>query len=117
MPSASGVMPIIYLTTTGAKSGEPRSLPVLSVPDGENLILVGSNWGNPKNPNWIYNLRAHPKAQVRRGNKQQKFRVRELTGDERGIYWQKATTLYPPYTTYQAHAGRTLPMFLLEPES
>ena len=108
-------MPIIYLTTTGAKSGIPRSSPVLCIPDGENLILVGSNWGNLKNPNWAYNLRTNPRTQVRKGKMVKGFRARELQGDERAAYWQKAVKFYPPYVSYEQHASRSLPIFLLEP--
>lgn len=115
IPSATGnIMPIIYLTTTGAKSKIPRSVPVLSVPDGVNRILVGSNWGNPQNPSWVYNLRAYPRAQVRKGKIKIDFTVRELHGNERAVTWQKAVAFYPLYTSYEQRSGRLLPVFLLE---
>ncbi|MGB8213707.1 MAG: nitroreductase family deazaflavin-dependent oxidoreductase [Anaerolineales bacterium] len=116
VPSAYwNIMPIIYLTTTGAKSGLPHSIPVLCISDGENLILVGSNWGNPKNPSWAYNLRMHPQTQVRKGKTVKGFTARELHGDERAAYWQKAVAFYPPYVSYEQHSSRSLPIFLLEP--
>ena len=116
IPSAKGnIMPVHYLTTTGAKSGLPRSVPVLCVPDGENLILIGSNWGNPQNPNWSYNLRANPRAHVRRGKMQKDCIARELHGEERAATWKKAVKFYPPYAAYEQHAKRSLPVFLLEP--
>jgi deazaflavin-dependent oxidoreductase (nitroreductase family) len=116
IPSANwNIVPIIYLTTVGAKSGIPRSIPVLCIPDGDNLILVGSNWGNPKNPGWAYNLRVHSQTQVRKGRTAMSFIARELHGDERAAYWQKAVKFYPPYISYEQHSGRSLPMFLLEP--
>jgi deazaflavin-dependent oxidoreductase (nitroreductase family) len=91
IPSANwNIMPIIYLTTTGTKSGIPRSSPVPCIPDRENLILVGSNWGNPKNPGRAYNLRTHSQTQVRRGKMAKGFTARELHGDERAATWQKA---------------------------
>lgn len=115
IPSANwDIMPIIYLTTTGAKSGIPRSNPVLCIPDGDNLILVGSNWGNSKNPAWAYNLRAHPQTQVRKGKTTNRFTARELGGDERTATWQKAVRFYPPYVSYEQRSGRSLPIFLLE---
>jgi len=115
VPSAYwNIMPIIYLTTTGAKSGLPHSTPVLCIPDGENLILVGSNWGNPKNPSWAYNLRANPQTQVRKGKTVKDFSARELGGDERAVYWQKAVRFYPPYVSYEQRSNRLLPIFLLE---
>ena len=117
IPSANwNIMPVIYLTTTGAKSGIPRSSPVLGIPDGEKLILVGSNWGNPKNPSWAYNLRANPQTQVRKGKKVKDFSARELRGDERAAYWQKAIRFYPPYISYEQRSNRSLPIFLLEPK-
>ena len=116
IPSANwDIMPIIYLTTTGAKSGIPRSIPVLCIQDGGKLILVGSNWGNPKNPSWAYNLRMHPQAQVRKGKTIKNFSARELRGDERTLYWQTAVRFYPPYMSYEQRAGRSLTIFLLEP--
>jgi F420H(2)-dependent quinone reductase len=116
IPSAYwDIMPIIYLTTTGAKSGILRSIPVLCIPDDENLILVGSNWGNRQNPSWAYNLRAHAETQVRKGKRTKCFTARELRGDERAFYWQKAIRFYPPYISYEQRSGRSLPIFLLEP--
>lgn len=116
VPSANGnIMPMIYLTTIGAKSQTLRSLPLLSIPDGLKLILVGSNWGKAQNPSWVYNLRANPQAQVRRGQTTQTFMARELHGAERAAYWQKAIAFYPPYVSYEQRAGRQLPVFLLEP--
>jgi len=116
IPSANwNIMPIIYLITVGAKTGVPRPIPVLCIPDGDNLVLLGSNWGNPKNPGWSYNLRVHPQAQVRKGKTVKTFTARELHGDERAIYWQKAVMFYPPYVSYERHSGRSLPVFLLEP--
>jgi deazaflavin-dependent oxidoreductase (nitroreductase family) len=116
IPSANwNVMPIIYLTTTGAKSGIQRSVPVLCIPDGENLILVGSNWGNLQNPGWVYNLRAHPQTQVRKGKMTKSFRARELHSSERAVYWKKAVQFYPPYVSYEERSCRSLPFFLLEP--
>ena len=115
IPSAQGgMMPVHYLTTTGAKSGIRRSVPVLCVPDGENLILVGSNWGKAQNPGWVYNLRAHPNAYIVKGKMQKDVVARELHADERTTYWQKATAFYPPYRRYEQAAGRMLPIFLLE---
>ena len=117
IPSGNwNVMPIIYLTTTGAKSGIPRSTPVLSIPDGEKLILIGSNWGGPQNPNWVINLRSHPQTQVRKGKMVRGLRARELHGDERAAIWQKAVRFYPPYVAYEQRSRRSLPIFLLEPE-
>ena len=115
IPSANrNIMPIVYLTTIGAKSQIPRSVPVLCIPDGRNLILVGSNWGNQQNPGWTYNLRTHPKAQIYKDREKINFTARELHDDERAVYWQKAVEFYPPYKSYEQRSGRSLPIFLLE---
>lgn len=112
IPSAKwNVMPIIYLTTTGAKSGIPRSVPVLGIPDDGNLILVGSNWGNLQNPGWVYDLRTHPQTQVRKGKMTKGFRARELRGDEWEVFWQIAVRLYPPYVNYEQRSFSSLPFF------
>jgi deazaflavin-dependent oxidoreductase (nitroreductase family) len=87
---------------------------VLCIPDGEDLILVGSNWGGPRNPAWVYNLRAHPGAQVCKRRLWKEYTARELHGDERALYWQKAVRFYPPYPSYERRSGRLLPVFLLE---
>jgi F420H(2)-dependent quinone reductase len=116
IPSATGgIMPIYFLTTLGARSQKPRSQPVLCVPDDGKLILVGSNWGNSSNPGWVYNLRAHPRARVSKGSLVQAVTARELSGEERLTYWQRAVAFYPLYIAYARRSGRTLPVFLLEP--
>jgi deazaflavin-dependent oxidoreductase (nitroreductase family) len=116
IPSALGnIMPIYFLTTLGARSRQPRSQPVLCIPLDGQFILVGSNWGKTRNPAWVYNLRAHPRARLCKGKIQKAVIARELHGDERRFYWQKATAFYPPYDSYEQRSGRTLPVFLLEP--
>jgi len=115
IPSAKGdIMPICYLTTTGAKSKTLRSVPVLCIPDDKNLILVGSNWGKSQNPSWVYNLRAHPKVQVRKGKMEKDFIAHELYDDDQDAYWQKAIAFYPPYIKYEQRSKRTFPIFLLQ---
>ena len=117
IPSANGeIMPICYLTTIGAKSQLQRSVPVLCIPNGNGLILVGSNWGKPQNPSWVYNLRANPRVKVRKGGLKKEFIAIELHNHDREAYWQKATAYYPPYNTYERRSGRLLPVFLLEVE-
>jgi len=115
IPSAKGdILPICYLTTTGAKSKTLRSVPVLCIPDDKNLILVGSNWGKSRNPGWVYNLRAHPKVQVRKGKIEKEFMAYELYDNERDAYWQKAIAFYPPYIRYEQRSERSFPIFLLK---
>jgi deazaflavin-dependent oxidoreductase (nitroreductase family) len=116
IPSALGnVMPIYFLSTLGARSRQPRSQPVLCIPMDGLFILVGSNWGNSRNPAWVYNLRVHPRGRICKGKINTVVIARELQGDERRTYWQKATAFYPPYESYEQRSGRTLPVFILVP--
>ena len=107
-------MPIYYLTTIGAKSKTLHSVPVLFVPDGDDLILVGSNWGKTHHPGWVYNLRAYPIVQVRKGQMLKDYVATELCDGNREAYWEKAIKFYPPYVSYEQTSGRLLPVFLLE---
>ena len=118
IPSANGsIMPVYYLTTIGAKSQTLRSVPVLCVPDRDRFILVGSNWGQSHNPSWVYNLRANPRAQLRKGQIQIEYVATELCDGNREAYWRKAIGFYPPYASYEQRSGRLLPIFLLEGEA
>lgn len=110
-------LPLITLTTTGAKSGQPRTVTLVGVPDGERLILIASNWGQEKHPAWYHNLKAHPEATVTGGGGIQRYSARELAGAERDSAWARAVALYPGYQGY-AHRtnGRTIPVVALERE-
>lgn len=110
-------LPVVQLTTTGARSGKPRLAILVGVPHGEGIALIGSNWGQKKNPAWVYNLRANPRALLGRGGQPaQPYTARETTGDEREALWRKAVALYPGYARYaQSAAPRTIPVLLLSP--
>ncbi len=108
-------LPLIQLTTTGAKSGQPRRVPLVGIPDGERLILIASNWGQAKHPAWYYNLRANPVAEVTRGGVTRTLTARELTGAERDAAWTRALALYPGYQGYADRANeRDIPVIALE---
>ncbi len=110
-------LPIITLTTTGAKSGRPRSLPLVGIPDGERLILIASNWGQARHPAWYHNLRANPAVTVTRAGETRRMVGRELAGAERDAAWARAVALYPGYRAYLARAGgRVIPVMALEEE-
>lgn len=107
---------VIVLKTTGAKSGMPRTLPLLAVPDGEALILIASNYGNPGHPSWYYNLRAYPEVQILYGGESFNVTARLLEGQERERCWQKTVSMYPVYRLYEEKVGdRVIQVFLLEP--
>jgi deazaflavin-dependent oxidoreductase (nitroreductase family) len=110
-------LPIIQLTATGAKSGLPRTAPLVAAPDGDALILIATNFGNPRHPAWYYNLRAYPHAAVTVRGKKFPVLARLLEGTERERCWQKAAAHYPGYNLYKRRAApRTIPVFLLEPD-
>ncbi len=109
-------LPLITLTTTGAKSGQPRRVPLVGIPDGERLILIASNWGQARHPAWLHNIRAHPQVTVtgRDVAAERLYVARELTGDERAAAWARAVALYPGYQGYAARAGREIGVVVLE---
>lgn len=107
--------PCIILVTSGVKSGKLRKTPLIRVTDGTNYLVVGSMGGAPNNPNWVHNLRADPRAELRDGAEVREYSVRELTGDEKAQWWGRATQVWPDYDAYQAKTDREIPAFLLEP--
>ena len=118
--SAAGVLaglPIVSLTAKGAKSGKERTVPLVGIPDGENIILIASNWGQRKNPSWYYNVRAHPDVSVEFAGEQHAFIAREVTNSaERTDLWRKAAALYAGYNNYRQRAShRQIPVILLTP--
>lgn len=108
-------LPLITLTTTGAKSGQPRSVTLVGIPDGQRLILIASNWGQAKHPAWYHNLRANPAVEVTREGETRRTIGRELAGAEREAAWARAVALYPGYQAYLKRAkGRVIPVIALE---
>ena len=111
-------LPVIIVTHTGNKSGAVRKTPLMRVQDGANYVLVGSTGGAPKNPVWVYNLRANPLVELRDLAVVRKMRVREVTDTaERERLWKAAVAAYPPYSEYQTRTTRVIPIFVAEPVS
>ena len=109
-------LPCIIVTHTGNKSGGIRKIPLMRVKVGDGYVLVGSMGGQPKNPVWVYNLRANPDVEIRDATDVTKMRVREVTDDqERQRLWDASAEAYPPYNDYQAKTSRKIPVFLAEP--
>ena len=106
--------PLILLTTRGAKTGQTRIYPLMSVPYGNDYLAVASKGGAPKNPLWYNNVLAHPDVTVENGNETFDATARLLTGDERAQAFEKAVSVYPPYGEYQKRTTREIPVFLLE---
>lgn len=111
-------LPVILLTTTGARSKQPRSLPLVGIVEGERLVLIGSNFGRKHNPAWVYNLRAHPSAWVSWDGRAGAYQARPADESEYPRYWQLAVNLFPGYARYRASAGsRPIQIFILTPEA
>ena len=117
-------LPLITLTTVGAKSGELRSVPLVGIPDtgpegsphSDRLILVASNFGQAHHPAWYYNLRKNPHASVTRGGVARSYRAEEVSGAEYDRCWARAVSLYAGYAAYKTRTGgRTIPILLLTP--
>jgi deazaflavin-dependent oxidoreductase (nitroreductase family) len=109
---------ITMLTTTGAKSGLRRALPVIGLPDGEDTILIASNFGRPHNPAWYYNLRANPHATISMKGTSREVVARELSGSEREIGYRRGEEIFPGFTQYRRWAThRQIPVLRLKPLS
>lgn len=107
---------ISWLTTTGAKTGRPRTLPVLALPDGEHVILIASNFGRPRHPSWYHNLRSDPHATIVAAGVSREFVGRELSGADRERSYARAEEIFPPFTQYPRWAGkRQIPVLRLHP--
>ena len=109
-------LPCIIVTHVGNKTGAMRKIPVMRVKVENSYVLVGSYGGRPKNPVWVYNLRANPDVEIRDKTEVFKMQVREVTDDqEREILWDASSNAFPPYNDYQAKTPRKIPVFVAEP--
>lgn len=108
--------PVLLLHCRGAKSGQPRVVPLLYTPRGEDVILIASKAGATSNPAWYHNLKAHPDVEVEIGGRRRPMRAREAEGAERDELWAVANDHYNGYAKYEERAGgRRIPVMLLEP--
>ena len=109
-------MPCIIVTHTGNKSGAIRKIPLMRVKVDDSYVLVGSMGGQPKNPVWVYNLRANPDVEIRDATEVMSMHVREVSDDdERARLWQTCVEVFPNYAEYQAKTERVIPVFVAEP--
>ncbi|WP_030665313.1 nitroreductase/quinone reductase family protein [Streptomyces rimosus] len=107
---------LLLLTTTGARSGLPRTTPVLYLPDGtDRLAVFASNGGSPAAPAWYRNLTAHPLATVEVGTRTYRARAVEVTGEDRDRLWALQVTAHPQFAAFQERAGRRIPVMALSP--
>jgi F420H(2)-dependent quinone reductase len=110
-----GLRQMLLLDHVGAKSGVKRTAPLLYVRDGDDVAIVASKGGYPKNPAWLYNLRANPETTIQIGADVLAVRAHEADADERARLWPKAVALYPGYEDYQRRADREIPVLVLSP--
>ena len=109
-------MPCIIVTHQGNQTGAIRKIPLMRVKVEDSYVLVGSMGGQPKNPVWVYNLRANPDVEIRDQTQVFSMRAREVLDDaERARLWQASAAAFPPYDEYQAKTTRKIPVFLAEP--
>jgi F420H(2)-dependent quinone reductase len=108
---------VVIITNRGSRSGKIRKTPVMRVEHDGRYAAVGSKGGAPANPVWVYNLRADPRVELQDGPVKQDMIVREVTGEERAQWWERAVVAYPPYADYQRKTSRQIPVFVLEPVS
>lgn len=109
-------MPCILVIHQGNKSGAVRKIPLMRVKVDQSYVLVGSMGGQPKNPVWVYNLRANPDVEIRDRTEVFKMRVREVDdAAERERLWSAAAEAFPPYNDYQAKTSRVIPVFVADP--
>ena len=106
-------LPIIVITTRGAKTGNVRKTPLMRVEHNGEYALVASMGGAPKHPVWYHNVKAHPdEVTLQDGATPWRVHVRELEGREREEWWERAVAAYPPYAEYQERTSRVIPVFL-----
>ena len=111
-------LPIIQLTTKGAKTDKLRTMPLLSLPDGEKIALIASFFGGKHNPGWYYNLKANPECEVQMKGESRKYLARETFDEERERYFQMGISYYTGYANYRERAAhRHIPVMVLEPKA
>jgi deazaflavin-dependent oxidoreductase (nitroreductase family) len=117
--SAITGLPLVMLTTTGAKTGKQRTVPVLGLPTEGGIAVIASNFGQHNNPGWYHNLRANPDGRLAVvGGEQRPFHAVEATGERRDRIWEAGLRVYPGWTQYEKRAShRQIVVFVLEPVS
>jgi deazaflavin-dependent oxidoreductase (nitroreductase family) len=108
-------LPVVIVTNRGAKTGAVRKTPLMRVEHEGSYAAIGSKGGAPQNPVWVYNLRNDPRVVLQDGPLTVDMTAREVTGEERAAWWERAVAAYPPYADYQLKTSRLIPVFVLEP--
>jgi len=108
-------LPVIIVTTRGNKSGKIRKMPLMRVEHAGEYALVASMGGAPKHPVWYWNLRADPHVLIQDGPEPRRFTIREVQGEERARWWERAVAAFPPYAEYQQRTQRVIPVLVATP--
>lgn len=108
-------MPVVVLTSVGAKTGKLRKTALMRVEHDGVYAVVASLGGAPKHPVWYFNITKQPLVELQDGPVKRDYRARELHGEERALWWDRAVAAYPPYADYQTKTERVIPVFALEP--
>lgn len=107
--------PVVLLTTIGAKTGKIRKTPLMRVEHNGEYAVVASLGGAPKHPVWYHNIKKHPVVELQDGTASGDYEAREVTGDEKAIWWERAVEVWPDYADYQRKTDRAIPVFVLTP--
>jgi len=110
-------MAVVLLTTVGAKTGKLRKTPLMRVEHDGEYAVVASLGGAPKHPVWYHNVTAHPHVELQDGTVTGDYQAREVFGEEKALWWQRAVAAYPDYADYQKKTDRQIPVFVLTPKS
>jgi len=108
-------MPVVVVTSLGARSGKIRKTPLMRVEHDGRYALVASQGGAPDNPTWYYNLVNHPQVEIQDGPVRRDMTVRILDGEEKAVWWQRCVAAFPDYADYQEKTDRQIPVFVAEP--
>jgi deazaflavin-dependent oxidoreductase (nitroreductase family) len=106
-------LPVVLLTSVGSKSGKLRKTPLMRVEHDGEYAVVGSLGGAPKHPVWVYNVRKEPHVELQDGTEKHDYLAREVEGDERAEWWERAVAAFPNYAGYQNKTDRVIPVFVL----
>lgn len=109
--------PVVLLTSVGAKTGKLRKTPLMRVEHDGEYAIVASLGGAPKRPVWYHNVKANPLVELQDGTVTRDYRAREVFGDEKAVWWERAVATWPDYAEYQKKTDREIPVFVLSPVS
>ena len=109
--------PIIVITSVGARSGKLRKTPLMRVEHDGEYAVVASLGGGPKHPVWYHNLKKNPHVELQDGPVKRDYLAREVTGEEKAVWWERAVAAFPDYADYQRRTDRLIPVLLAEPRS